>query len=63
MTTIEKLQDPETGLAGTLAEIQTILDQTRDPDGGLSHDEALAAIARLIRSESDQSPIYQKPLG
>jgi hypothetical protein len=50
-------------LKGTLAEIQQILDRAQTPSGGLSEDQALAAIARLTRNIDDQRPVYQKPLG
>lgn len=51
------------GLSEPLAEIQDILDQARTPDGARGQDEAIAAIARLIRSYEAQTPVYQKALG
>lgn len=50
-------------LEGPLAEIQRILNRVQAPDGKMSQDEALAAIARQVRKGEDREPIYQKPLG
>ena len=50
-------------LTGTLAEIQQILNRAQARSGGLSPDQALAAISRLTRNVEDHRPVYQKPLG
>ena len=50
-------------LRGPLAEIQRILNRVQNPDGGLSHEQALAAIAKLVDPAAKDGPVYQKPWG
>jgi hypothetical protein len=50
-------------LKGPLAEIQRILDRVQNPEGRLSSEDAIAAIAREVRKAERPSSVYQKPLG